>query len=65
VDDARQHREGGDGDGSAEEQRAFIAQPSRPPSTNGVTMPAADTATELLKCFLTMSTRNSMPTTNM
>ena len=35
------------------------------PNTNGVSIPATDTAIELVNFRRTMSTRNSIPTTNM
>ncbi len=40
-------------------------QPKAPPRTNGTTIPAAETAKELLKRRRMMSIRKSIPTTNM
>ncbi|MEY5015037.1 MAG: hypothetical protein RIS92_1395 [Verrucomicrobiota bacterium] len=39
--------------------------PKAPPSTNGATIPAAETARELVKRLRIISIRNSIPTTNM
>jgi hypothetical protein len=39
--------------------------PNAPPNTNGTTIPAAETAKELANRLRMISTRNSIPTTNM